>query len=184
MNRFFIEFWWILTSFVDVFLVKMAINIEKGDFMKMSVSFKRNAHFHRFGTWFWKPKSIKRSIKKRMDFGKHFWWILLNFGAHFGPILHKKRLKKLIKFGEKTANRVQEIRHLKYTLPAPITSRGVPLGNCWVGVRRIICRFVDLLINWNVLRGSKRLALKGWRICMSHTGPHPVHLPHSGWFGY
>ena len=28
-----------------------------------------------------------------MNFGKYFWWILLNFGAHFGPILHQKRLK-------------------------------------------------------------------------------------------
>ena len=76
----------------------------------------------------------------------------------------KNAFKNLIKFGEKTANRVQEIRHLKYTLPALFTSRGVPLGKGWVGVRIIICRFVDLLINWNVLRGSKRLALKGWRI--------------------
>ena len=29
-----------------------------------------------------------------MDFGKHVWRILLNFGAHFGPILHQKRLQK------------------------------------------------------------------------------------------
>ena len=37
---------------------------------------------------------------------------------------------------EKTAKRVREIRHLKYTLLAPITSRGVPLGKGWVGVER------------------------------------------------
>ena len=45
-----------------------------------------------------------------------------------------------MKFGEKTAKRVQEIRHLKYTLPALSTSRGVPLGKGWgkgwVGVER------------------------------------------------
>ena len=48
----------------------------------------------------------------------------------------KNAFKKLMKFDKKTANRVQEIRHLKYTLPAPITSRGVPLGKGWVGVER------------------------------------------------
>ena len=40
----------------------------------------------------------------------------------------------------------------------------------WAGGTReaiTICRFVDLLINWNVLRGSKRLALKGWRILLT-----------------
>ena len=30
-----------------------------------------------------------------MDFGKHVWRILLNFGAHFEPILHKKHLKQV-----------------------------------------------------------------------------------------
>ena len=41
-----------------------------------------------------------------------------------------------MKFGEKTAQRVQEIRHLKYTLPALVTRLGVPLGKGWVGVER------------------------------------------------
>ena len=99
-------------------------------------------------------------------------WILENIVDAFCFILDlildqfctKNAFTNLIKFDEKTANRVQQIRHLKYTLPALFTSRGVPLGKGWVGVRIIICRFVDLLINWNVLRGSKRLALKGWRI--------------------
>ena len=109
---------------------------------------------------------IDKQINKKTE------WILESIFDEFCSILElildqfwtKNAFKNLIKFDEKTANRVQEIRHLKYTLPALFTSRGVPLGKGWVGVRIIICRFVDLLINWNVLRGSKRLALKGWRI--------------------
>ena len=48
----------------------------------------------------------------------------------------KNAFKNLRKFGEKTAQRVQKIRHLKYTLPALVTRLGVPLGKGWVGVER------------------------------------------------
>ena len=62
----------ILEANIDKKLEKR-INIEKGDFMKMSVSLKRNTHFHRFGTWFWKPKSINQ-IEKHIKIEKRWFY--------------------------------------------------------------------------------------------------------------
>ena len=127
LNRFFIEFWWILTSFLEVFLLKMAIKIEKGEFMKMNVSSRRNAHFHRFGTWFWKPKSINKSIKKRNGFWKAF---LMNFAQfwssfwiNFAPKTPSKNWSNLVK-NSKTS--LSDPTPQIYTTGADYKSGGTP----------------------------------------------------------
>ena len=58
--------------FLGWMLIKMAIENEKGDFVKMSVSFIRNAHVARSGACFWKSKSIKNDSKNGKDFRKYF----------------------------------------------------------------------------------------------------------------
>ena len=66
----------------------------------------------------------------------------------------KNALKNLIKFGEKTANRVQEIRHMKYTLPALFTSRGVPLGKGRVEVERYNPKILEIGLFFAALNAS------------------------------
>ena len=61
-----------LDLFLELFLIKMAIKVEKGDFMKMSVSCTQNTHFARSGACFWGSKSMKKQFKKRNGFWKAF----------------------------------------------------------------------------------------------------------------
>ena len=60
LKMIFHRFWMNFELFFNLFLIKMNIKIEKGDFMKMSVSPTRNTHFHNFGTCFCNWKSIKK----------------------------------------------------------------------------------------------------------------------------
>ena len=50
------ENWWILDLFLKVCLIKNEIKVEKGDCVKMSVSYIRNTHFHGSGSYYWRKK--------------------------------------------------------------------------------------------------------------------------------
>ena len=79
-----------LRLFLELFLIKMAIKVEKGEFMKMSVSSIRNAHFSRSGACFRRSKSIKKRFRKQSEFWKAF---LMDFDSIFEVILEAKGSK-------------------------------------------------------------------------------------------
>ena len=95
LKMIFHRFWMNFELFFNTFLIKMNIKIEKGDFMKMSVSPTRNTHFHGFGTCFCDWKSIKKSIKKRKGFRNTF---LINFASFSPPFWSQKASKNNFKF--------------------------------------------------------------------------------------
>ena len=70
---FLMDFWShfgsILDAFLEPFRFQNRARIEKGDFLKMSVSLARGAHFERFGP----PKSIQKSLKNRSKNEVLFW---------------------------------------------------------------------------------------------------------------
>ena len=70
---FLIDFWShfgsILDAFLEPFRFQNRARIEKGDFVKMSVSPARGAHFQRFGP----PKSIQKSVKNQSKHRLVFW---------------------------------------------------------------------------------------------------------------
>ena len=76
------------------------VTIGKGDFMKMSFSCTRGAHFQGFRP----PRSIQKSLKKRSKNGTLFWTAFGRFGEpfcdHFGiKIASKNRSKNQCDFG-------------------------------------------------------------------------------------
>ena len=59
----------------------MVLKVEKGDFVKISVSCRRNTHFARSGACFGRSKSIKKRFGKQNDSLKA---CLMDFDSIFG----------------------------------------------------------------------------------------------------
>ena len=94
------HFGFILGSFFHVFWFQKYIRIGKGDFMKMSFSCTRGAHFQGF----WLPSSIQTSMKKRSKNETLFSTVFGSFGAPFCDhfwikIASKNRSKNQCDFG-------------------------------------------------------------------------------------
>ena len=95
LKMIFHRFWMNFELFFNPFLIKMNIKIEKGDFMKMSVSPTRNTHFHSFGTCFCNWKSIKKTLKNTTKIWNTF---LINFASFSPPFWSQKASKNNLKF--------------------------------------------------------------------------------------
>ena len=90
----------ILGAFFHHFCFQKYVRIGKGDFMKMSFSCTRGAHFQGF----WLPRSIQKSIKKRTKNETLFSTAFERFGAPFCDhfwikIASKNRSKNQCDFG-------------------------------------------------------------------------------------
>ena len=84
----------ILGAFFHYLCFPKYVRIGKGDFMKMSFSCTRGAHFQVF----WHPRSIHTSMKKRLKNGTLFWIVFGRFGEpfcdHFGSKIASKNRSK------------------------------------------------------------------------------------------
>ena len=58
----------ILDFVLEFLLINMAIEREKGDFVKLSILCKRNSHFARSWACFRRSKSIKKRLREQNDF--------------------------------------------------------------------------------------------------------------------
>ena len=120
---------------VGGFLFKMAIKIEKDDFMKMSVSPTRNTHFHSFGRCFWRSTSIKKRIGKRNGFWKAFLMDCAPFWRSFWtPKSIKNPYRNLIKFWIFLKTPPGASVTSKHTMRERLLRKGVPLGKGREGV--------------------------------------------------
>lgn len=145
----------------------MAIKIKRGDFMKMSVSFTRNTHFHVFGTCFWRSKSTKKRIRKRTGFWRAFLMDFASFWKSFWtPKSIKNRCRNLIDFWMRLVRALWSHTHQICRESVGGKWKGYPWGRGGKGVEWYY--YTEFCLSWFigfVLRRSKRLALKGWRIC-------------------